>query len=624
MPVKPYTLKQAQALVKDAKVRQKRRHDFWRALEFMYRRGEAVGGLDESDVPAVVWEECPGLTLDSINLVLPNMQIIINQAMAHDPAFLVEPYAGGDQAEQEAKYGEQLLRYFWKRANGTDVARSMVQDTANLGNGFAKVGWAFMEKAFERDDDEIVEELLELEQAEARDAELEGRPPRDMSALVDLVDVEGKAVVMDEPFVEYVSPYDIMVPRRASRMSTCRWIAQRMVLPVDEIESNELFDPEAVKALKFVSIHEDIGDLRSGEEDQGIGSGVLDGDEDPFREATVYEFYDMRARRLLVFQEDAERPLMDIELPYSHRHPPFVHMRCLEDGGDRFWSFGYIENVASIQNEYNQYVFEQMSSARRAGTKYVVDKDLWTDEFKKVIESEQSDVVAPLELNGKPLQDVFQAVDRKALSAEVFQAKSDMQQAVHDVLGINDFQAGGTGADRMSATAAAVVDGTATLRGTDLRFQVEDAVANIGLRMLLLIQEFLDETLALRIVGSDGVVQWLSVSKEDLTGEFGVSVTSGSTMAVNPSTRMARALDVIGEIIPSAAAEGYDTHPLWRQALRDYGMDPDRMLRRLTPEEILARQPPTTSTSPTAPPTVPQELMGGPPVPAAIGGDIAL
>ncbi|MEX2430904.1 MAG: hypothetical protein WD645_03175, partial [Dehalococcoidia bacterium] len=190
-------------------------------------------------------------------------------------------------------------------------------------------------------------------------------------------------------------------------------------------------------------------------------------------------------------------------------------------------------------------------------------------------------------------------------------------------LGINDFQAGGSGADRMSATAAAVVDGNATLRGSDKRWQVERATSDTGLRMLLLCQEFLDEQMALRIVGPDGKVEWLNVTKEDLIGEFGVSVTSGSTMAVNPATKMQRALDVMTEIIPALAAEGFDTQPFWREALRDYGMDPDRMLRRLPPPPPEGA-PPGAEGAGAPPPTVPQEGFGGPPVPAAVEGDVAL
>lgn len=623
--IKPYTLKQAQALVKDAVKRSKRRHDIWRALELLYRRGEAHESLMFDDVPAVLWQEFPGLTLDSINLILPNAQIIIANAVAHDPAFLVEPYSGGDEAEQQAKIGEQLLRYFWHRAEGTDIHRAMAQDMVLLGNGFCKVGWAFDEEEVDREEEELIEELVRLQDMEFMDADLMEREPRDLESLAEALNLTEPVVVQDEPFIKYVSPYDLFIERRARRISEARWVAERMILPLDELEANPNFDREAIKELTEVDSLEERPRERAGEEDSPSEaiSSEFDGGEDPFREAVVYEFYDQRTRRVMVFAENGTKPLFEDAYPYAHRHSPYVHMRNLEDG-DRFWSFGDIENVAAVQSEFNQYVYEQMASARRSGNKTVVDKAVWSDDLKRLLESEQGDIVAPINLGNRTMQDVIFNIERPPLPAEQFQAKHDLVDVMRDVMGINEFQAGGMGPDRMPATAAAIVDGNATLRAADKKFQVEQAAAATGLRMLLLCQEFLDEDLALRIVDANGVPEWLNVSNEDLTGEFRVSVTSGSTMAVNPATRMARALDVMTQIIPALQADGYDTHPLWRQAIRDYGMDPDRLLNKLPAPEELPGEPGLEGELPGADPTIPQEELGGPPVPAAVEGDVVI
>lgn len=616
--VKPYGLKQAQALVKDAVVRAKPRHDVWRALELLYRKGEAVEKLEAHQVPDDLWA-MDGLTLDGINMVLPNVQILLQSAMGHDPEFLVEPWTGGDQAEQEAKTGEELLRYFWRRARGTDVHRSMVQDMVVLGNGFCKVGWSFLEELVERDDDELIDELVDLSAAEEQAADLEEREPRSVSALASQLELTEPTVVQDEPVIEYVSPFDILVPRHARRLDECRWIAQRVVLPIDEIEANPAFSDEAKEGLQPTFTEEDRPGSRTSDEGNEVGEG-FGGDDDPFAEATVFEFYDMRTRRMLVFQESAATALYDDELPYGHRHPPFVHLRNFEDGGARFWSFGDVENVAAVQEEFNQYVHEQMSNARRAGNKYAVDDKAYDEDVRKLLESDRSDIAVPLRLGNRNIGDVIQALERQPADPETFQAKNDLVGHMHDVMGINAIQAGAGLGDRASATEAAAMDGTASLRAGDKRYQVEDAAAETGLRMLLLCQEHLDEEMALRIVGPEGRPAWLDVSREDLSGEFGVRVNSGSTQAVNPATRMQRALEVMTEIIPALQEDGYDTHPMWRQALRDYGMDPDRLLQKLP--EPPAGGPPSEGGE--LEQTVPQEGMGGPPVPAATAGDVAL
>lgn len=572
--IEPYELKDAQALVEDALQRSQTRHNRWRALEHLFRTGQAEGLLSAAAAQRAV-DEVPGLTLDAINLALPHMTMIIASAVDRAPEFIVEPYGGDEGVDQAARAAEEVLRYHWKRLNGTDIHRDMVQDMVVVGNGFAKVGWSFVEETFDKDEDELAAELEELLEAERKDALLGRREPRDEDELFELVDQVRSEVVTDEPWLQYVSPYDIFVPATARRIDEARWVAHRIIVPLDEVRANPAFN--GTDGLQPAG-NEDRPEQRSSDEKINSGSG----EDDPFTEVTLFEFYDMRARRLLVFQLGADKPLYDGELPYDHRYTPFVHMRNFEDGGSRFWSFGDLENVAAIQLQFNDYVHEQMGNANRAGNKYAVAEDAWDDELKDALESDKPDVVFKVKGN-RPVNDLIQALERKGLSSDVYAAKGELQLHMQEVLGLNDFQTGGTGADRMSATAAAVVDGTATLRASDKRRQVERAVARTGLLLLLGCQENLDEEMALRIVGEGGDVSWLKVDKDTIRGEFGISVSSGSTMAVNPATRQQRAVELMTQVIPALAAEGYDTHPLWRRAIRDYGLDPDRLLVKLAP-----------------------------------------
>lgn len=613
--IKPYKLEQAQALVRDAVKRQEPMHKKWRALEHLFRTGQAEGSLEDSSETARYLTEAGGLTLDSVNLALPHMSIIIASSVDRAPDWIVEPYGGGEESDPSTRSAEELLRYQFKRVDGTSTARDMVQDMVIVGNGFGKVGWDFAEVEVDKTDDELADELAELMEVERREAKLERRDPRDPDELVDAIDAARSEVVQDEPWLEYVSPYDIFVPATARRLDTTRWIAHRLVLPLDEVKANPAFNREARKAV-MPSAQEDRPERRGMDEHIDPGGGDSD---DPFAEATIFEFYDMRARRLLIFQTDGGKALYDGPLPYGHRYTPFVHMRNFEDGGSRFWAFGDLENMAAPQYELNEYIHEQMSNARRSGNKYVVDQRFWNADLRDLLEDAEGDVVAPIETNDRAIGDIIQNIPREGLSKDVYAAKDDLQHnLIPAVIGLNDFQMGGSGADRMSATAAAVVDGTATLRASDKRRQVEAAIARIGLLLLLLDQEFLDDEVAVRVTEDTGMVRWLNVSAADLVGEYGVNVQTGSTQAVNPATRQQRAVELMSSIIPALAAEGYDTHPLWRRAFRDYGMDPDRLLQKLPPAppeqqiaDELAGLTTSGSQAPAAPSPAPAQAPSG-------------
>lgn len=567
----PYRLKQWQDLVSRALVEARPQHARWKLWEHMYRTGNA--DIEWKTVPTDMHDDLGALTLRTINRLLPHLNMVIASSVDRAPDFIVEPYGGDELAERGAQSGQELLRYFWKRLRGTDIFRDMVQDAVIIGNGFAKTGWAFEDD--DKTPEELAEELQALMESDELAARLEGRPPAHEDDL--LAELEEAKVLKDEPWLDYVSPYDIFVPQYGRRLDELDWIIHRVIKPRDEVMATEGYDH--LDTLK-TSERDDRPDRRSTDEETEPGTGEGD---DPFAEVTLYEGYDMRTRKLTVFQTDSPEPLFVGDLPHGHRYTPFIHLRNFEDGGSRFWSFGDMENVAAIQAQLNEYIEEQMSNARRSGQKYAVDADKWTKELKLALESDLSDVVFKIATGGQPIGDFIQALPRQGLSPDVYQAKEELQAALAELLGLNDFQTGGTGADRMSATAAAVVDGTATLRGADKRAQVERAIGRAGLLLLLLCQENLDEETAVRVVKDDGIVEWLKVSKEDLVGEYDVSVETGSTQAINPATRQQRAVEMLQGVIPQLASMGYDPHPLVRKAIRDYGFNPDRLLKRAAP-----------------------------------------
>jgi hypothetical protein len=315
----------------------------------------------------------------------------------------------------------------------------------------------------------------------------------------------------------------------------------------------------------------------------------------------------MRTRTLTIFQLEAQEPLWEGEYDWAHRYPPFVHIRNYTAHGNDFWGFGDIENVAGIQNLFNEFLTEQFENARRSGQKYLIRKDAITDELMAALESPESDVVAPVDVpNGEPLSEIIVPIFRQALSGDIYAAKQQLEDYMQTVLGINEFQAGGMGADRMSATAAAVVEGIATLRAQEKITSIEEGAAQIGNLIVLLCQQFLDEPTAIRISGNDEAV-WAEVSKSDIYGEHAVAVEGGSLRSLNPATREQQGVRLLTEIVPTLMQFGYDPEPALRSAIRAFGYRPDEML-------VPAPQPELPMEGPSeADPMSDMESLGGPP-----------
>lgn len=637
-----YTLEEKQSAVRDALKRMEPVHVHWRMLESLYRTG-AQRELTMLDLNRILPFPVPGSFLRTVNMLLPHLSMVINTVTARDPKMVVTPL-GGDVAviERNAVIAQNTLGYFWRRSDATSVLRDMTQDCVILGNGFAKVGWMYSDNTTDKTPDEMVEEMTALVAA-AQEVAMESGMPLDeatLNEIVESVSLTQHLVETDEPFVEYVSPYDILMPFNARRMNSTRWVAQRLRLSIEDLKANEMFDKQAREDLKADTGYADPTTMLRFEETEQELPAV-------FKNATVYEFYDMKNRTLCVFQLDAERPLYEGPIPYEHRYPPFVHMRNFNDGGNSFWSFGDLENVAGLQLMINEIMVAELSDLKRVGNKYFINKKVLTPELAKALQDNKPDQVIPVDLPANiSMQEVLQPVQRLATPADNFIMEDKLQGYMQRIIGISDFQAGQiASSSRVPATAAAAVEGASTTRAMDKMQNVEKAAREIGTRLLALCQQFLDNEKAIRIAGPDAP-EWLRVSQTDIEGEFSIETEGGSTQAVNPATRARQGVELMQQVVPVLAQLGFDPTNAMRTALTYMGLNPDHLLVMPPPPEPAPPAAPAASMGPEAmgmgaapmaqPPMPPaggmdealmmQQLMdmGGAPLPAATEGGIAL
>ena len=632
--IKPMSLQQAQEAVKDAIDRAKPQHSRWRMLEAIWRSGDirqAEAWAERYMKAGRLGDFLPELDQSVVNIVLPHLSIILASIVARDPQLIAVPIGGGQIAEANAQTAERLLEFQWRRARATDKLRDATHDMLILGNGFLKVSWDYVEEDRELEDWERTEAALDAEKLERGLALLENRDPQSVEALKAQIKQSAVEVLRNEPFVEWVSPYDLFVPPNARRVIDTPWICHRVSLPRDEVLANPAYKVEEEDLVSDITV-DDTGSeysaewRREAERHRGIYSEY-----DTLDTVTLYEFYDMRARKIMVFQVDSAEPIFEGDLPYNHRYSPFVHLRNYSPNGHSFWAFGDLENIATLQNMFNEFWTLQIESARRAGNKYIADEDFATPELRAALESDEGDLVAVARTNGMDISQLIQAIPRLPMSGEILNSKQELEEYVQKVLGINDFQAGGIGADRMSATAAAVVDGIATLRAQEKIAAVEDGASQIGNLILLLCQEFMDTPQIIRVSGTRHNF-WQEVDSDMIWGEYLVSVEGGSTKSVNPQTREQQGIRIMNEIVPVIMQLGFDPIPPIESALRMMGLDPTTML-------VPAEQPPDQAggipapgggqqAGPGAGPSNGELMMdlGGPPMPADMQavGDVAI
>lgn len=606
---KPYTLKDKQAAVRDAIRRMDPVHEHWRMLEALFRTG-AQRELTQIDLNRILPFPVPGSFLRTVNMLLPHLTLLINSIAARDPKFVVTPTDGDPTVvERNGSVAKAVLDYYWRRADATAVLRDVTQDMVIIGNGFAKVGWAYTEKTVDRASEDVVLDAQDMV-AEATLAAQEVGLVVDATVVAEILDAVAlteQLVEQDEPYVEYVSPYDMFLPADARRLNNARWVCQRIRLPLEELKANPMFKKSAVENLKADTGYADRATMDHYE----MRSEALP---EAFLYGTVYEFYDMRDRYLCVFQLDAEEALYEGELPYAHRYSPFVHMRNFSDGGSTCWSFGDVENVAGIQLMVNEIMVAEINDLKRVGNKYFVNKKVLTPELSKALQENRPDQVIPVDLpNNVNMNEVLTPVQRLSTPADNYIMEDKLQGYMQRILGITDLQAGSLqSASRVPATAAAALEGATTTRAMDKMTNVEKAAREIGTRMLALCQQFMAEDKAIRIAGPQAPL-WLEVSPDDIDGEFSIEAEGGSTQAINPASRARQGMEMLNMVIPALAQLGYDPEPALRTSLQYMGLNPDHLLVRPEPAPMAPGMPmgPEGAMGAPAPAMGPLDASGG-------------
>ena len=583
--LEPYSLELQQDMVRTAIRQSEKRHGRWRVLQALYRTGSVQQA--ERVTAGKLSDLYPSLTDYALNLVLPHLNVIMASVVARDPKPMATPYGGGERAEAARDTAEGVMGYWWHRLRATRELREATRDSVFLGKGLLKTGWRRVEDEQKPDAWRLTEDALDLQDEDRRLRMLEGEDdpePMPLDEAAEMADSPQMTLLENGPYVEYVSPFDFFVPQHARRLEDARWMCHRVTVPADEVLANPSFDVDR-DTLIFDSTQNVEDRYRAEWAQQAAEEHGWDGLAHQDELVTLYEFYDMRTRKLTVFQLGAAEPLFEGDFYWDHAWSPFVEVDNYKQHGNDFWGFGDLENLANAQTIFNEMLTEQVENAQRAGTKYLSRKGTLDSTARSSLESPQSDTVAEVNIgNGERVEDAVFAVPRPGLSPDVYQLQGDMREFIQHVLGINDFQAGGVGADRMSATAAAVVDGVATLRAQDKIHAVESAASEAQSRLLLLSQEFMDAPTAIRVAGQEAA-EWQVVSREDLYGEFLVKVESGSTRAVNPATREQQGLRTLAEVLPVVVEYGYDPTPALRSGLRDLGYDPDVILANPLPPQ---------------------------------------
>lgn len=514
----------------------------WRRMIDLYR-GRQGSQDDECDEAMV-------------NLCFSVMNVVVAAVTTQYPKFTVAPNQMGQ--DPQATIAEAVLNYAWRHYNFHDEFQSAVIDMCMVGHGWLKVGWRYEEKTETKTltaGEQFGQVAEQNQQAEQQMAMAPPEVAQQAGALLPSPDeiaaqVEPTQkvvdVVEDDPFVERISPFDMVIDTEACAMRELRWIAQRSVRDLQDVRDDPAYITSSrhkVQAdLTLGGAHHD--DYNTYNNQGGLSEEASDDDR-----VTVWEFYDLAEGEWCVFAETGDGFLVKpakIPTPFDN---PFVMYRDHEVP-ETFYPIGEIESVETLQEELNKTRTQEINARKQFVRKFIARESTMGPRAREALSSEIDGDVAVMTDDDRPLSDMIIAAPSLNFDPSVFIQHS--QQIVTDlqmVSGLSDYQFGQMPDTRRLATEAMAVEGATNARASFKLSKVERTLAHTGRLLLQVMQAFMESQRVARITGPGGEMLFQYTS-DDIEGEFDLLVEAGSTQPKNDMIRRQEAVTLFNTLAP--------------------------------------------------------------------------
>lgn len=505
----------------------------WRRMIDLYR-GKQSDSIDATADQAIV------------NLAFSVLNIIVASSTTQYPKFTVSPNQI-DQGDQ-AQVAEAVLNYAWRHHEFQPEFTRAVIDMGMMGHGWLKIGWRY--KSHKEDvtlqpDEQMMQVHEQQAQADAVAAynPASDQMPSDEEIAQQVEPTQRLEVVdKDDPFVERVSPFDMVVDPEATCERDLRWIAQRVIRDLQEVKDDETYDARARhKVQADMSIASD--DVYN----QDRSDRALDDDEHD--RVTIWEFYDLLLGEWAVFAESGDGFLVKPgKIPYDFDNC-YIQFRDY-DVPDVFYPMGEIEAVETLQEELNKTRTQQVNARKQYVRKFIGREAALSERARTALTSEIDGDVALVEEDDRPLTDIIIPAPSLTFDPQIFIAHST--QIVNDVqmvTGLSDYQFGQMPDTRRLATEAMAVEGSTNARSSYKLTKVEHTLAIVGRRLLQVMQQYMDTERVARISGPGGEMMF-HYNAEDIKGEFDLDVEAGSTQPKNDMIRRQEAVTLFNTLAP--------------------------------------------------------------------------
>lgn len=405
-----------------------------------------------------------------------------------------------EEQNQETEVINDLVDFYWDQNNMTEKVQDWVQDMLVYGNGIMMVSW------------------------------------------------EG-----DMPHMTNIPLRDFFVDPTATHMNRPgtpgypKYAGYRFLTTVEELKNRKIVDPETGDMKVLYQNLDDIGELNEDDPTDKTVKEKLLGSTLPDKkgQVEVIVYYTRKKKIIIANREtliyDGENPYKrekktksvtrivdmapmttDVEFPEIKGFLPFAILRNYVDTS-LFYAKGDVEVILPRQERLND-----ISSQKTDNLTYVMN-NMWQidPQYKHLAEQIESfpGAVFPLP------QGALTAIEKQSIGAdadnEMFRIKEEMRRATaadEVIQGVSQDKG------RVTATEIQAQMNQASQRfSTKLTNLEDEGYAQLGRIIFKMVQIFVDQTMAVKVVGADDGMKWRDFDPEEYSGQYEPKVQLEST-----------------------------------------------------------------------------------------------
>jgi len=369
-------------------------------------------------------------------------------------------------------------------------------------------------------------------------------------------------ITKEEPYIKRLNPIFFFFDPTANSLSTAQWCCEIFQNTWNDVVANPRYKKSVLNKIKKgeLNVVKRTASIFTTERETYDNMSFLDAfDYAENNIVTLYEIWDKKFRKVYVFAEGCDEPLLEKDWPYDYlKGFPYEIVQFIDVPNEPY-GVGLPFAVKDQQYELNRIRTSIFEHRRRFNRKYEAQVNAADeDELDKLTDGEDGTVIMVKQIGLiKPIEDAN-------LTMDTWRTEEVIKADIQELTGQDALLRGGALPSRTTSGEVSTRANVFRLKLETVIDNVDRFILNVGKQVLAHIQANYITDKVVRIVGEQGEY-WVKYTPEDIKEEIDVTMSTVSAPKIDEATERQQRIQLF--------QQGLQAMPLIQQGMLSINLD---------------------------------------------------